>query len=74
MMWRRGTSFIYRWLRETPSRGDGALGYWGGENAALLARSHRILEATPYNWKARYGGLDLSEARRLKALEEGTGS
>ena len=27
-------------------------------------------EATFYNWKARYGGLEVSEAKRLKALEE----
>ena len=27
-------------------------------------------EATLYNWKAKYGGMDVSEARRLRALEE----
>ena len=27
-------------------------------------------EATLYNWKAKYGGLDVSEAKRLKALED----
>jgi putative transposase len=27
------------------------------------------LEATLYNWKAKYGGLDVSDARRLKQLE-----
>jgi putative transposase len=30
--------------------------------------------ATFYNWKAKYGGLTVSEARRLKSLEEETGS
>ncbi|MGX1350488.1 putative transposase [Bradyrhizobium elkanii] len=28
----------------------------------------RISEATFYNWKAKYGGMDVSEARRLRAL------
>ena len=41
-----------------------------GTKAADLARKHSISEATLYNWKAKYGGLDVSEARRLKALEE----
>jgi putative transposase len=30
----------------------------------------RISEATFYNWKAKYGGMDISEARRLKVLED----
>ena len=37
---------------------------------ADLARKHGISEATLYNWKAQYGGLDVSEAKRLKALED----
>lgn len=41
-----------------------------GAKAADLARKHGISEATLYNWKAKYGGMDVSEARRLKALEE----
>lgn len=35
-----------------------------GAKAADLARKHGISEATLYNWKAKYGGLDVSEARR----------
>jgi len=31
-----------------------------------LARKHGISEATLYNWKAKYGGMDVSDARRLK--------
>ena len=31
---------------------------------------HGISEATFYNWKAKYGGMEVSEARRLKALED----
>ncbi len=41
-----------------------------GAKVADLARKHGISEATLYNWKAKYGGLDLSEAKRLKALED----
>ena len=41
-----------------------------GGKTADLARKHGVSEATLYNWKAKYGGLDVSEARRLKALEE----
>ena len=41
-----------------------------GAKAADLCRKHGISEATFYNWKARYGGMDVSEAKRLKALEE----
>jgi putative transposase len=41
-----------------------------GAKTADLARKHGVSEATIYNWRAKYGGLDVSEARRLKALEE----
>jgi len=41
-----------------------------GAKAADLCRKHGISEATFYNWKAKYGGMDVSEAKRLKALEE----
>jgi putative transposase len=41
-----------------------------GAKTADLARKHGISEATFYNWKAKYGGMDVSEAKRLKALEE----
>lgn len=40
-----------------------------GAKAADLARKHGVSEATLYNWKARYGGMDVSEAKRLKQLE-----
>ena len=35
-----------------------------------LCRKHGISSATFYKWKAKYGGLEVSDARRLKALEE----
>ena len=41
-----------------------------GAKAADLCRKHGISEGTLYNWKAKYGGLEVSEAKRLKALEE----
>jgi putative transposase len=41
-----------------------------GAKAADLCRKHGMSEATLYNWKAKYGGMDVSEAKRLKALEE----
>jgi putative transposase len=41
-----------------------------GAKTADLARKHGVSEATLYNWKAKYGGLDVSEAKRLKGLEE----
>ena len=41
-----------------------------GAKTPDLARKHGISEATLYNWKARYGGMDVSEAKRLKALED----
>ena len=40
-----------------------------GLKTADLCRKHGISEATFYNWKSKYGGLDVSEARRLRALE-----
>jgi putative transposase len=33
-----------------------------------VCRKHGISEATFYNWKSKYGGLEVSEAKRLKAL------
>jgi putative transposase len=41
-----------------------------GAKTADLARKHGVSEATLYNWKARFGGMEVSEARRLKALED----
>jgi putative transposase len=40
-----------------------------GAKTADLCRKHGISEATFYNWKSKYGGLEVSEAKRLKALE-----
>ena len=41
-----------------------------GAKTADLARKHSISEATLYNWKAKYGGMEISEAKRLRILED----
>jgi putative transposase len=41
-----------------------------GVSVADLCRKHGVSDASIYNWKARFGGMDASEARRLKALED----
>ena len=41
-----------------------------GVTVADLCRKHGLSSPTFYKWKARFGGMDVSEARRLKALEE----
>ena len=40
-----------------------------GTKTKELCRKHGISEATFYNWKAKYSGMTVSEARRLKELE-----
>ena len=40
-----------------------------GATAGELGRRHGISPQTLYNWKNKYGGMDVSEAKRLKALE-----
>ena len=41
-----------------------------GAKMAELCRRHGISSATFYAWKAKFGGMDVSDAKRLKALEE----
>jgi putative transposase len=40
-----------------------------GSTVVDIARRHGIAENTIYRWKAKYGGLEVSEAKRLRALE-----
>ena len=42
----------------------------GGVSVQELCRKYGISDATFYNWKAKYGGLTVSEARRIKSLED----
>ena len=41
-----------------------------GVSVSDLCRKHGVSDVSIYKWKAKYGGLDVSEARRLKALED----
>jgi putative transposase len=41
-----------------------------GVPVADLCRKHGLSSPTFYKWKAKFGGMDVSEARRLKALED----
>ena len=41
-----------------------------GLSAADLCRKHGISGATFYKWRSRYGGMEISDARKLKALDE----
>ena len=40
---------------------------------AELCRKHGVSSPTFYKWKAKFGGMDVSEARKLKVLEEENG-
>ena len=42
----------------------------GGISTADVCRRHGISSATFFKWKARFGGMDVSDARKLKALED----
>lgn len=41
-----------------------------GRKVSEICREHGISEATFYNWKSKYGGMTLSELKRMKELEE----
>lgn len=41
-----------------------------GVKSDEVCRKHGISSATFYKWKAKYGGMDVSDARRLRALED----
>jgi putative transposase len=44
-----------------------------GLGAAELCRKHGISDATFYKWRSRFGGMEVSDAKRLRALEEENG-
>jgi len=41
-----------------------------GLSAAEVCRKHGISDATFYKWRSRYGGMEVSDAKRLKGLED----
>ena len=41
-----------------------------GKSVKDIAREHGISEATFYNWKAKYGGMEVSDVRKMKELED----
>jgi putative transposase len=41
-----------------------------GISADMVSRDHGISKATLYNWKSKYSGIDASQLRRLRELEE----
>ena len=40
-----------------------------GRSMVDLAREHGVVENTLYRWKSKYGGMEVSEAKRLRELE-----
>ncbi len=44
-----------------------------GTPASEICREHNVSSATFYKWKSKYGGMDISEAKRLRQLEEENG-
>ncbi|HAW80033.1 MAG: hypothetical protein COA32_14210 [Fluviicola sp.] len=44
--------------------------YESGKTASEVSRSYGISQATLYNWKKKYGGMEASDLKKLKALEE----
>lgn len=44
--------------------------YESGQDLLTICREHSISRATFYNWRKKYGGMELNQVRRLKELEE----
>ena len=57
-------------LRFTEEQIIGLLREEAGAKTADVCRKHGVSEATFYKWKSKYGGMEVSDARRLKVLED----
>lgn len=61
-------------MKKSRFTGDQIIGvlkeHQAGIPTAELCRKHGISDATFYNWRSRYGGMEVSDARRLKSLED----
>ena len=44
--------------------------YEAGVSVSDLCRKHSVSDASIYKWKAKFGGMDVSEAKRLRSLED----
>lgn len=44
-----------------------------GKSVKDISREHGISDATFYNWKAKYGGMQISDVKRMKDMEEENG-
>jgi putative transposase len=44
--------------------------YEAGEKVGELCRRHNVSQASLYKWRSKYGGMEASEAKRLKSLED----
>jgi putative transposase len=62
-----------KWKRFTEEQISGFERAHLGAKTADLCRKHGISEATFYNWKSKFGGMDVSEAKRLKQLQDENG-
>jgi putative transposase len=78
-MWKRITPqpqplVVFRDIRKSRFSEEQIIGilkeHQAGLAVAEICRRHGISDATFYTWRSKYGGLEVSEAKRLKALEE----
>jgi putative transposase len=63
-------SFTARQASEAPPRGGILKEHQAGLSAAELCRKHGISDATFYKWRSKFGGMEVSEAKRLRTLED----
>src|SRR5829696_5360118 len=57
-------------LERAFSRAAGRQEHEAGVSVADLCRKHGVSDASIYKWKAKFGGMDVSEAKRLRSLED----